>query len=315
MNWLFGQQRASASDKGVVAAIGNFDGIHRGHQALLTALREKSIEEDRPSWVILFEPQPAEYFYPESAPARLTSLREKLAFIARFQIDTVVCLRFNTLLAKMDAQDFADHYLFGSWNVQSLLIGRDFRFGAARKGNGALLQQMAASRNATVQIFDDVWIQGARVSSTRVRAALACADFSCVERLLGRTYSLSGRVVRGAGLGRQWGIPTANIRIGRRRAALQGVFCVSVLRASGERLSGVANLGYRPSVDGLRMSLEVHLLGCNVDVYAERLQVFFLHKLRDEIKFDSLDVLFGQIEKDIQAALLFFKAFIPVSSL
>lgn len=291
-----------------VATIGNFDGIHKGHQALLAKLIEQSKLLKEPSLVILFEPQPGEYFLNENSPVRLYSLREKLNILRVYGIDFVCCLRFDKSLSLTTPVDFARRYLFGSLNIKYLLIGNDFHFGFKREGNVALLDDISHEFGASVNVFSDYIINSERVSSTRIRKTLQSGDISTAVSMLGRDYSICGRVIHGAALGRTWGIPTANIKLNRRKTALNGVYCVRVKRQDGTILDGVANIGNRPTVDGSSKAiLEVHLLDFNECLYGEMLQVIFIYKLREEIKFSSVDMLVGQIHKDIASSKIYFQ--------
>ncbi|KTD24806.1 riboflavin biosynthesis protein RibF (riboflavin kinase/FMN adenylyltransferase) [Legionella lansingensis] len=293
--------------KGTVATIGNFDGVHRGHQALLATLRAQADKMQLPLVVLLFEPQPGEYFYGQQAPARLTSLREKLAVLKQCHIDYVYCLKFNKALSLMTAENFAKHYFFDLLNVKYLLVGEDFRFGQQRTGDIHLIRNMAKDNDCTVEVFPNVSMGNERISSTKIREALAKGDLARASALLGRTYSLCGRVIKGDGRGKEWGIPTANLAMLRLSLPLRGVFCIRIKR-KGEWLKGVANLGSRPTVDGTKNILEVHLFDFDEDIYGEMLQVFFLHKLRDEIKFSSVESLIVQIHRDVTAAKAQFHA-------
>lgn len=302
MKLLRGLETIPFFKEGVVAAIGNFDGVHRGHQALLAKLRAQADKMQVPMVLLVFEPQPGEYFRGKDAPARLSSLREKLEVLRFCKVDYVCCLKFNNKLAQMEAEDFARHYFFSKLQLKYLLVGEDFRFGYQRKGDFQLLQTLAQQAGASVQSFPDFTLSSERVSSTRIRRALSSNDLKLAASLLGRTYSLCGRVVKGDGRGREWGIPTANLSMHRLSLALQGVFCVAVRRACGTLLQGVANLGSRPTIDGTKNILEIHLFDFNESLYGEMLQVFFLHKLRDEVKFSSVDALIAQIHNDVAAA-------------
>lgn len=302
MKLLRGTSLNQSGIRASVVTMGNFDGVHLGHRALLTTLCAEATRRGLPSVVILFEPQPAEFLHPDTAPARLSTLREKLALLNEFGIDYVYCLRFNQTLATMAAEDFARTYFFKQLGMRYLLVGEDFRFGYKRQGDRALLQNMAQKYDCTVETFQDFNATGVRVSSTRIRQLLAAAQFRDAAALLGRAYSLCGRVRRGEGRGRQWGIPTANLSTHRLNLPLQGVFCVQVKRQNGQLLQGVANLGRRPTVDGSQVVLEVHLFDFNGSLYGEFLQVFFLHKLRDEKKFSAISELIAQIQDDIAAA-------------
>lgn len=306
MKFLYGSNSLSVLAKGVVATVGNFDGVHLGHRALLSRLKSEADERQLPLLVILFEPQPSEYFLGDKAPPRLSSLREKLTLLAECNVDYVYCLRFNASLLTMSATDFAERYFFSLLQVRYLLIGEDFRFGYNRSGDVSLLKALASNRACQVESFSDFKINGVRISSTDIRKSLERGDLKQAEHMLGRPFYMCGRVAYGAGLGRKWGIPTANLAIRRLTLPLRGVFCVQVKRANGQILSGVANVGTRPTVDGKKQVLEVHLLEFDQSVYGERLQVAFLHKLRDEVRFDSVDKLIEQIRDDIRNTCAWF---------
>ena len=302
MKLLHGTEINSLFEKGSVVTIGNFDGVHLGHQALLASLCEEAKRRELPLVVILFEPQPGEYFSATTAPARLTSLREKLQILAECQVDFVFCIKFNALLAQMSAADFAQKYIFSRLKAKFISVGEDFRFGKGRLGDVSLLQELGKQSDCLVQIFPDYASQGARISSTRIRASLALGQLEQAAALLGRSYSLCGRVVRGAGRGKQWGVPTANILLQRLTLPLKGVFGIQATTGKGKLVQGVANIGNRPTVDGSKNVLEIHLLNFNECLYGDILQVFFLFKLRDEIKFPSVEALIAQIHTDIAAA-------------
>lgn len=306
MKLLRSIQHISAFDKGVVATIGNFDGVHLGHQNLLKILRVQANALNLPLVVILFEPQPREYFQPDKAPARLTSLREKLDVLRSCQIDYIYCIKFNHSLAQTAAADFARTYLFSMLNVKYLLVGEDFRFGKNREGDVSLLQEIGRKYVCEVKIHSNFCINEERISSTKIRMALQESELSTAAKYLGRTYSICGRVVYGDGRGRQWGIPTANLALHRCSLPLQGVFVVQV-RIESKAIYGVANVGRRPTLDGSKNILEVHLFNFNRTIYGKLLQVFFLHKLRDEVKFTSVDALIAQINDDIAVAKAFVK--------
>ncbi|KTC79997.1 riboflavin biosynthesis protein RibF (riboflavin kinase/FMN adenylyltransferase) [Legionella cherrii] len=306
MKLLRGIQHFSAFDKGVVATIGNFDGVHLGHQNLLKTLRNKANHLKLPLVLILFEPQPREYFQQEKAPARLSSLREKLDVLRLCQIDYVYCIKFDNALAQTTATEFVRTYLFSILNVKHLLIGEDFRFGKNREGDVSLLMKLGAEQACDVSIYSNFCINEDRISSTRIRMALQHGDMITAAKYLGRLYSICGRVLHGDGRGRQWGIPTANLALHRTALPLQGVFVVQV-RIASKIVYGVANVGRRPTVDGSKNILEVHLFDFEQSIYGELLQVFFLHKLRDEVKFTSVDALIAQIYDDIVAAKEFLR--------
>ncbi len=284
-----------------VATIGNFDGMHIGHQALIERLINKAESLGLPSCLILFEPQPLEYFTPHSAPARLCRLREKLHFLKNTRIDRVVILPFNVQLATMSAADFISELLLQQLQVRHLIVGEDFRFGKDRSGDVPLLQQYLS-----VEIASTIDYQDERVSSTRVRAVLAKGELAMAQHLLGRPYSMMGRVVHGAKRGRTIGFPTANLYLHRQMIPLHGVFAVKMCGLSTGIYTGVANLGTRPTVDGQRTLLEVHLFEFNADIYDQYVEVEFWKKLRDEQRYDSLALLKQQIALDVQQAKAYF---------
>ena len=287
---------------GCVATIGNFDGVHRGHQALLALLRKQASLLQLPMVVLLFEPQPGEYFNPHAAPARLYRLREKLHALRQCGVDYVYCLRFDKHLVNMLPEAFAEQIIFSRLNAKYLLLGEDFRFGLNRQGDLTLLKELGQKKGAIIDACPDFCMEGARVSSTQIRHALYLGDLDQAAALMGRKYSLYGRVRHGNGIGRQWGFPTANLSVHKGMLAVSGVFCVKVKRQGKPMLAGVANIGNRPTIDGSKNVLEVHLFDFDESLYDEMLQVFFLHKLRDEIKFSSVDALIAQIHLDVAAA-------------
>lgn len=306
MQFIRGLHNLCADGSKCVATIGNFDGVHLGHQAVIGQLAEKAADLDLPTTLITFEPQPLEFFRPQQAPARLTRLREKLQALRRFSVDRVLCLPFNRKLAQMSAEDFIQTILVDGLGVKYLVVGDDFRFGKDRVGNFAMLQQAGKEFGFQVVNMHTFTIDGQRVSSTRIREALTRGDFSEAERLLGRRYRMSGRVAHGEKLGRKLGYPTANIDVHRRTTPMQGIFVVEVFGLDGEPLPGVASLGTRPTVDGKKIILEVYLFDFNQDIYGKHLQVSFLHKLREEAKFKTLEALTEQIAQDVHDAQAYF---------
>ncbi|MCL2829309.1 MAG: bifunctional riboflavin kinase/FAD synthetase [Betaproteobacteria bacterium] len=302
-----------------VLTIGNFDGVHRGHHALLARLREVAAQaggdeaQRLRSAVLTFEPHPREYFTPQTTPARLSSLREKLELIAADAVEVTCVCRFNAAFAALSAEEFISRILVRALRVKHLIVGDDFRFGADRRGDFALLERAGADAGFTVEALPEVTVGGARVSSSAVRLALAEGDLEGASRLLGRPYVLCGRVVRGASLGRQLGFPTANIHMKHERSPFAGVFVVEVtgLEEGGHPLPlpGVANLGYRPSLDRktTRPVLEVHLFDFDRAIYGAHLNVRLLHKLRDEMKFPDLAALKAQIARDVEDARRYFR--------
>jgi riboflavin kinase/FMN adenylyltransferase len=303
-----------ARHRGCVATIGSFDGVHLGHQRILATLREEGQKLGLPTLVMVFEPQPHEYFSREQAPSRLMRLREKVAAIFALGIDRVLCLRFNEQLRSLSAQAFIDEILVQRLAVAHLEIGDDFRFGCDRTGDFALLQQAGRQHGFVVRDTQTFLLNGERVSSTRVRQRLEADDLVGAAQLLGRPFSVTGRVVHGKRLGRTLNVPTANIGLGRYRSPVRGVYVADVM-GRGQRWQGVVNVGVRPTVDGAsKPLLEVHLLdySCEPDgvgeLYGEWLTVEFRHKLRTEQKFASLDELKQQIWRDIAAARAYFAA-------
>jgi riboflavin kinase/FMN adenylyltransferase len=291
------------ADTAAVLTIGNFDGVHLGHQALLTLLTGKARELGLPAVVLTFEPHPREYFSPVDAPARLASLREKLLLLDTAGVDRCHICRFDAHFAAQPAQAFIDDILVRGLGVRHLFIGDDFRFGARRQGNFAMLQEAGARQRFGIESMPTLAVAGERVSSSAVRAALAEGDLGHAARLLGRPYSIAGRVAHGDKLGRQLGFPTANIQMKHRRPALSGVYVVSVEGLTLGTVSGVANIGLRPTATtNGRARLEVHLFDWTQDCYGAHIRVHFLHRLRPEHKFASLDALRAQIALDAQAA-------------
>ncbi|MDH4570662.1 bifunctional riboflavin kinase/FAD synthetase [Pseudomonas sp. BN414] len=307
MQLVRGLHNLRPQHRGCVATIGNFDGVHRGHQAILKRLRERAAELGLPTCVVIFEPQPREYFGPDTAPVRLTRLRDKLELLAREGVDRVLCLAFNHRLRELSAAEFVHAVLVEGLGAKHLEIGDDFRFGCDRAGDFDFLLQAGEAEGFSVEAAATVELDGLRVSSTRVRQALADGDFGLAERLLGRPFTITGRVLHGQKLGRQLGTPTANVQLKRRRVPLNGVYLVSV-ELEGRQLPGVANIGVRPSVKGDgRAHLEVHLLDYSADLYDRRISVTFHHKLRDEQRFASLEALKSAIDADVAAARAYWQ--------
>jgi riboflavin kinase/FMN adenylyltransferase len=301
----YAQRAPSAS----VLTIGNFDGLHLGHRALLARLTASASAEGLPATVLTFEPHPREFFSPTSAPPRLSTLREKLELIADDGVQLAYVCHFNARFAALSADQFIEQVLVDALRVRHLIIGDDFRFGAKRTGDFALLRAAGDSLGFQVQAMDSVTLEGERASSSAVRDALHSGHLAHAARLLGRPYSIDGRVVRGDQIGRQLGFATANIRTKHDRPPLLGVFAVEVHGLPCGPRQGVANLGFRPSANQvLRPLLEVHLFDFADDIYGAHLNVRFLHKLRDEMKFPHFDALKAQIAADVEAAKNYFKS-------
>ncbi|MDO8958128.1 MAG: bifunctional riboflavin kinase/FAD synthetase [Rhodocyclaceae bacterium] len=290
-----------------VLAIGNFDGLHLGHRALLERLTAHARRLNLPPAVMTFEPHPRELFTPDQAPARLTSLREKLALLDSCGIEEVFLLHFSRKLAGLSAQEFIDRVLVQGLAVRHLIIGDDFRFGKGRAGDFTMLAAAGQQHGFGVEAMHTIEINGERVSSSAVRDALGAGDLEHAARLLGRPYSIAGRVVHGGKIGRKLGWPTANIQLKRKRVALTGVFAATVSGIDKRHLPGAASLGVRPTLGaGLRPVLEIHLFDFDQEIYGAHLTVHLLHKLRDEAKFDSLEALTAQIARDVAATQDYF---------
>ncbi len=284
----------------VALTIGNFDGVHRGHRALLDKLTAKARELGLPAAVMTFEPNPREFFAPQAAPVQLTSLREKLQLLAECGVDQAYVCRFNARFAALSAEEFIERLVHGL-GVRHLIIGDDFRFGKGRCGDFAMLQQAGVEHGFGVEAMETLVHEGERVSSSAVREALDEGDLEHATRLLGRPYCISGRVVHGDKIGRQLGFATANIQLKRPRAALSGIFVVTVEGVGERSFEGVASLGVRPTVTAVgRQTLEVYIFDFSGDLYRAHLRVNFLHKLRDETKFDTLEALTAQIAQDVE---------------
>lgn len=307
MQLIRGLHNLKSSQRGCVATIGNFDGVHLGHQAILGQLAEKGAALGLPTTVIIFEPQPLEYFQSaEKVPPRLTRLREKIQALRRLSVDRVLCLRFDTHLAKMPAEEFIQRILVEGLGIRYLVVGDDFRFGAKRAGDFALLHKAGEVHGFEVAPMHTFAIDGERVSSTRVRQALATGDLATAEKLLGRPYRMCGRVAHGNKLGRTIGIPTMNVHLHRVATPVRGIYVVEVFGLHPEPATGVASVGTRPTVDGMHMLLEVHLFEFNSEVYGHYISTNFLHKLRDEQRFASMDELKLNILRDIDMAHAWF---------
>lgn len=311
MEFIRGWHNVRPRHRGCVATIGNFDGVHLGHQAVIGQLAEKGEELGLPTLVILFEPQPQEFFQPDDAIPRLTRLREKLQALRRYSVNRVLCLRFTVNFSVLEPEEFVRRLLVDGLGVRYLVVGDDFRFGHKRRGNFDMLA--AAGRQYGFQVVNmhTVTIDGERVSSTRIRAALADGDLAKAEKLLGRPYRMCGRVAHGDKFGRTLGFPTANIHLHRQATPIKGIFAVEVFGLKTEPIAGAADIGTRPTVGGTRTLLEVFLLDFNEDIYGEYVHVNFLHKFRDEKKFNSLEELRRWIEKDVKDVRGFFQDYHP----
>ncbi len=294
---------AAADGKPHAVTIGNFDGVHLGHQAMLARLREAARERAMPSCALTFEPHPREFFAPDKAPTRLTSLREKLERLAAAGVDRAHVCRFDFDFARMAPAAFIERVLVGQLGARWIMVGDDFRYGARRAGDFSLLRVSAAQGGYDVEAMPTVNVDGGRVSSTAVREALAAGELAKAARLLGRPYSISGRVVAGQKLGRALGFPTANVQMKHNRPALMGIFAVELHGVADQALPAVASLGVRPTVAREPVPvLEVHVLDAAGDWYGRHVRVDFLEKFRDEEKYADVETLTRQIAADVRQA-------------
>ena len=295
-----------------VATIGNFDGIHLGHQAIISQLKEIAGKHDLPTVIITFEPQPQEYFSPGNAPARLTRLREKIEEMERLSVDRLICLRFNSELASLSPRDFVKRLLIEGLDIRHLVVGDDFRFGKDRQGDYATLEKMADEFGYQLEHTNTCSFAGERISSTRIRQALANDDLNLARELLGRDYAISGRVVHGDKRGKSLGFPTANMELHRLHSPVAGVYVtrVHIMRrrqGADETIHpAVTSVGTRPMFDGEGMRLETHILDFNESLYAKHIRVVFLKKLRAEDNFSNVDDLIKAIATDIENARQYF---------
>ncbi|MFD2168091.1 bifunctional riboflavin kinase/FAD synthetase [Thalassotalea euphylliae] len=306
MQLIRGIHNIKAEDHGCVLTIGNFDGVHLGHRRVIKALISKAEALNCKSAVMVFEPQPQELFSPETAPARLTRLRDKYALIEELGVDRLICVNFNKKFASQSAEHFVEHLLVEKLGIKHLIIGDDFHFGKNRTGNFETLCSAGENFGFGVSDTASFKLEDCRISSTEIRQFLEKDDLAGAEKMLGRPYSIHGRVFHGDKRGRQLGFPTANIKLKRRVSPVSGVYVVQV-KASCGKFYGVANIGARPTVAGVRQQLEVHIFDFNQDIYGASLEVVLLRKLRDEKKFASIDELREQIARDSAEARLYLK--------
>jgi riboflavin kinase/FMN adenylyltransferase len=303
MQLVRGLGNLKSDARGSAVAIGNFDGVHLGHQALVQAVAERARVLGASRTVLTFDPYPREFLEPALAPPRLMRVSEKCLALAALGVERLVVMRFDEGVRRQEPDEFVRRVLVEAARVRSVVVGEGFRFGRDRNGSVATLKAAGAAHGFEVCTVPAVEVDGARVSSTRLRAALGAGDLRTAERLLGRPYTLCGRVVAGAKLGRTLGFPTANLRLHRAKLPLDGIFAVRV-RIGAERLAraGVASLGTRPTVAGVEPLLEVHLFDFGGDLYGRRLAVEFVARLRGEERFASLDLLTQQMHRDAARA-------------
>jgi len=306
MELIRGLHNLRDKHRGCVATIGNFDGVHLGHRQVLAQVKAKAAELGLPAVAITFEPQPREFFGGDKAPPRLTRFDEKIRLLEAEQIDRVLCLTFNQRLQSMSAEAFIDELLLKGLAVQHFVVGDDFRFGCDRAGDYAMLRATGEQHGFSVVNTATFEIEGERVSSTRIRQALGHNEFDLANQLLGRSYRVTGRVQHGQKLGRQLGVPTANVRMHRFPCPMRGVYAVKVHLPDGTTANAVCNVGPRPTVKGIQPVLETHLLDYSGDLYGQLISVEFLNFIRPEQKFDGLEQLKQQIFADIEQARAFF---------
>ena len=305
MKLIRGLHNIRPEHKGCVATIGTFDGIHHGHQMLISHLRAKSTELHLPSLLITFEPTPREYFQGQAVPARLTRFREKFHILEETQLDRVLCIPFNEATRAISATDVIERFFVELLDVKYLVVGDDFRFGLNAEGDYAMLKEAGDRFNFGVSHMGTLRYDHERVSSTRVREELASGNLASAAKLLGRTYFMMGTVVLGERLGTELGTPTANIRLQRYTCALEGIFAVTV-DGLDRIYEGSAYVGTRPTVDGVEPLLEVHIFDFDGELYGSRLKVNFLHKFRDDVAFDNVEAMQKQIEIDLAQARQWF---------
>ena len=293
--------------KGCVLTIGNFDGLHLGHQTVIDKLVKQGLQLKLPVVVLIFEPQPLEYFLNTNSPSRLMRLREKVIQFLHLSIDDLLILPFNRTLADYDANAFIKELLVERLNVKYLVIGDDFHFGKAREGNFALLKEKGRQFGFEVKNSQSYLQQGMRISSTLIRDALGIGNLKRAKQMLGRDYSICGRISHGDKRGRTLGFPTANIQMLRRNTPIRGVFAITMTGIDGREIQGIANVGIRPTVKGdSKVILETHLFEFNQEIYGAYVEVHFKDKIRNEIRFETFEQLKIQITKDVTRAKQFF---------
>jgi riboflavin kinase/FMN adenylyltransferase len=289
--------------KGCVLTIGKFDGVHLGHQAVLSKLVERARQFNLPATVMVFEPQPEEVFSPQTAPARLSRLRDKYLALKKLGVDRLLCIKFDQRFANFSAEYFVEQLLVAKLGIEFLVVGDDFRFGKNRTGDFAMLQREGQKCGFDVVSTASFRLKNCRISSTAIRQALVENDFAQASSMLGRPYDIAGKVLHGEKKGRTIGFPTANLLLKRCKTPVKGVFAVQV-EVAGRQFSGVANIGTRPTVNGSRSMLEVHIFDFSEDLYGQFISVALMHKIRDEIRFDSFELLHQQIMQDATQARL-----------
>ena len=302
MELVRGLNSVSQAARGCVLTVGNYDGVHLGHRQMIEAVRRRAAQLGLPSAVLVFEPSSKEFIDPDGAPARLTRWREKFAALASLEVDRLVTLRFNECMRAMSPEEFVDRLIVGGLGARHVVVGHDFRYGSRACGTIESLQEAGRTKGFGVEQIEPFVLDGVRVSSTAVRERLERGDFPGAARLLGRPYRMVGHVAHGRELGRTLGFPTANLHLMRRRSPTWGIFAVRVHGVGAAALPGVASLGTRPTVNGREPLLEVHVFDFSGDLYGRLIEVEFIAKLRDEEKFESLDLMVAQMKKDAERA-------------
>ncbi len=305
MQLIRGIKNIQLADRGCVLTIGNFDGVHLGHQRIIKALVEKAKLLNSVATVMVFEPQPQEVFAKENSPARLTRLRDKYNLLAELGVQRLLCVNFNQEFANQSASDFIQHLLINKLGIQQLIIGDDFRFGKNRIGDFSMLQEYGKRFGFEVTDTASYKMLDCRISSTAIRKALEKDDLTQATSLLGRAYAISGKVIHGEKNGRKFGFPTANVLLKRLVSPVAGVYAVKIKLADTTTHYGVANIGCRPTLSGIRQQLEVHIFDFDQSLYGTRIEVTMLKKIRAEIKFSSIEALKEQINKDSEQARLY----------
>jgi riboflavin kinase / FMN adenylyltransferase len=307
MRLIRGLTHLEPLQEGCILTIGNFDGVHLGHRAILNKLALHASKLHLPVVVMIFEPQPLEYFSQGNAPARLMRLREKVIQFSKLPVDNLLVIKFNKAFADLEAEQFIEQILLEKLNVKHLVIGDDFHFGKARRGNFAMLKAAGSAAGFSVENTESHLLEGKRISSSAIRDALDAGNLTLAEKLLGHPYSIYGRIEHGEKVGRMLGFPTANIRLFRKNTPIKGVFAVEMTGIDDRIIQGVANVGTRPTLTGdTNVVLETHLFDFNKEIYGHPVEIRFKQKIRDEQRFDSISELKAQITRDIATAKQFF---------
>lgn len=301
MELVHGLHNLRDKHRGCVLTIGKFDGVHLGHKAVLSQLIEQARQRNLPATVMVFEPQPEEVFFPDSAPARLSTLRDKYEALSAIGIDRLICVKFNPTFASQSPETFTEDLLVNKLGVEFLVVGDDFRFGKQRAGDFDMLVEAGQRHGFSVVNTKSMRMADCRVSSTAIREALQQGDFEQANAMLGNPFCINGKVVHGEKRGRTIGFPTANVLLKRLNTPINGVFAVQVT-VENTVYGGVANIGHRPTVNGTRSQLEVHVFGFSGNLYGQRICVQPVAKLREEKKFESFDKLKQQIVQDAAQA-------------